>query len=311
MLKNLLLFLVIFSTQNTPSLCSGVRHTNVLKQEHYHIKGKLTTTDCKIVFVHDDVLHKDYVVKHIKDPNPDEQFLLVIDTLACYIAQNLGVRINAVEVHAPGTFIAQITNKDFPATLHELVYGEPLGSSSSCYNDIDIHQRKIAKEGTQCDARRGLTLNVIQSMARHPDLPSIVAFDTFVGNADRSQPNIFYDQQTDHFCGIDLSASWCSLLGFYALRNLQTLEAKNYVFSDAERVALKHYAATLRQLLQQFSPESCATLLDHFANQAGFCRGSNLYNQDVEARICFHKNTMVKNYEHCADLVQFLHSRGF
>src|SRR5207249_10025139 len=108
-------------------------------------------------------------------------------------------------------------NDSFPATVHTLVPGQ---SVESLNLDVDIHQR-MRRENTPMwhkwgplpPEKAGLTLKVIQNMAKHDDLPSIVAFDTFVGNADRSRPNLFYDSATDHYFGIDMAASFCSELG--------------------------------------------------------------------------------------------------
>lgn len=76
--------------------------------------------------------------------------------------------------------------------------------------------------------KTGLTLAVIQDMAKHPDLPKIVALDTFVGNADRSCPNLYYDKVADRFCGIDMAASFSSPLAFWACQQLVKLKKSEF-----------------------------------------------------------------------------------
>jgi hypothetical protein len=89
--------------------------------------------------------------------------------------------------------------------------------------------------------RTGLTIEIIQNMAKHPDLPRIVALDTFVGNADRSPPNLYYDEITDRFCGIDMAASFSSPLALAAYQRLEGLKSH---LTSGELSALIDYANT-------------------------------------------------------------------
>lgn len=82
--------------------------------------------------------------------------------------------------------------------------------------------------------KAGLTLTVIQEMPKHSDLSGIVALDTFVDNADRSPPNLFYD-------------SFNSNLAKEAYRQLQTLLDKGIILSLTEKDALAKYIHTLEK----------------------------------------------------------------
>lgn len=287
----------------------AVQEPTSQEADAYTIERIMTTDDCTIAFVSNVITGQQYVVKQIKNPLPDEQFLLVIDATACHLAQELHIPINCVEIHPPHSPVTSIINEDWPATLHTRIPGHALEDLPD--HEIDIHQRKTRPKGLQNRALCGLTHTVIKSMAMHPELPLIVAFDTFVGNADRSLPNLFYDAATDSFYGIDLSASWCTPLGEYALERLRELYNSGHTFNAAEQQALRIYTATLERLLKAFSPDYISTLLQKCAEKAGFSAESPLYDQDVQERICFHNAMIKRNHQSCTELVQFLHSQGF
>lgn len=251
-----------------------------------------------------------YVVKQIKSPAPDDQFLLVLDALACHIAETAAIPMNRVTIIPPGVDFPGKINIEFPATLHTMAPG--VSTDRECrYQDIDVQQRYrkayyqgASQWGPLPPEKVGFTFSVIQNMAKHPDLPSIVAFDTFVGNADRSAPNLFYDEATDRFCGIDLAGAFSTLLSETACRQVGALQ--DVSFTDDELAAIIEYTRTLEALIKNWPPEKMEqALLDH-CKIAGFIDGSFLYNQDVIDRIEFHKKCMKDNYQKSIDLVALI-----
>jgi hypothetical protein len=141
-------------------------------------------------------------------------------------------------------------------------------------------------------------------MAKHPDLPKIVALDTFVGNADRSPSNLYYDEMTDRFCGIDMAASFSSPLALAAYQQLKKMK-KSHLTSD-ELSALKDYAATLEFLIKNWPPDKQESILLEYSEMAGFKNGSCLFDQNVAERIEFHKKCIKDNYQNCMNLLKLI-----
>ena len=163
---------------------------------------------------------------------------------------------------------------ELPATLHTMAIG--VSTDHAClYQEIDVQQRFRKKNtpmwklwGPLCaEKNSGLTLSVIKNMAKHADLPGIIALDTFVGNADRSPPNLFYDEIADRFYGIDMAAGFSSPLASEACRQLQTMDMEQ--FSCEDLVALNHYAQTLELLIRTWPPERQVSELLKLAHEAG------------------------------------------
>jgi len=272
-----------------------------------YLINTLETDDCFISFI--ECTDNKFVVKQIKNSSPDEQFLLVLDTLGCFIAESSDIPMNKVIIIPSNTPFHGKKTLEFPATLHSLAKG--ISTDKKClYQDIDVHQRFRKKNspmwhrwGPLATEKTGLTIEIIQNMVRHPDLPRIVALDTFVGNADRSPPNLYYDEIIDRFCGIDMAASFSSPLALAACQCLEGL--KNHLTSD-ELSALIDYANTLELLIKIWPPEKQERILLEYSEIAGFTNGSCLFNQDVFERIEFHKKSIQDNYQNCVKLLALI-----
>ncbi|MES2122972.1 MAG: hypothetical protein V4492_09420 [Chlamydiota bacterium] len=263
---------------------------------------EIETIDCMVSFLDDGLL-----LKQVKNPDPCEQFLLVLDATACAIAESIELPINRVKILPPHTAFPGKKWLELPATLHTLVPGHSIPESD---REVRIHQRMHqAGRATQWPLppeREGLNPTIIENMARHPDLPGIVALDTFVGNADRSQPNLFYDPLSDRYFGIDLAASFCSALGRVACVQIERFRAQNRQFSMEEQAALASYAHTLERLLNRWTPEAIESLLLENAEKAGFIRSSSLWNPAVEERMNAHRKLIRSNYKAIVELVLHL-----
>lgn len=254
-------------------------------------------------------LDNGYLIKQVKNPDPSEQFLLVLDATACAIAESIDLPINRVKLLPANTVFSGKKYFERPATLHAVVPGHSIPEDEDD-REIRIHQR--TRQANDCakwplpPQREGLNYSVVEHMAKHEDLPGIVALDTFVGNADRSQPNIFYDAVTNRYFGIDLAASFCAELAKVACAQVQRFEAQKHLFSAEELAGLTRYVHTLERLLARWTPEAMERLLVESATFAGFVEESALWNQDVEERILFHKDLIQSNYMFTVELVQRL-----
>lgn len=207
------------------------------------------TTDCIIVFL-EDAVGEQWILKQIKDPTPQEQFLLVIDATTCAIGCALSIPVNKIVLISPGTPFPGRRFMDLPASFHALAAGKSVEEKLP-WTSFDLHQR-LRKEGSPQwkkwgplpPEETGLSPAVLQTMAGHSSLPAIAALDTFTGNADRSNPNIFYNEETDTFCGIDMAAPFNSLLAASACNQLQRVLRKEITLTSSEILALGRYLLT-------------------------------------------------------------------
>lgn len=228
----------------------------------------MDTDDCKIHFLNDK-----YLIKEVKDADLDEQFLLVLDATACTMAEEVDLPINRVQI-LPGPF-----------TFHAIVPGKSVEEQNS---PIDIHQ-KMRLCGPLLPEEEGLTWTVVQNMAKHDDLSAIAAFDTFVGNRDRSGPNLFYDSISDRYFGIDLAAAFCSNLAKTACEQVGRFGPCSF----AEKRALQKYLQVLQRLISHFPPERTCALLEKNAKQVGLEKIDRLH---------FHRKRIWENFSYCLQL---------
>jgi hypothetical protein len=274
------------------------------------------TDDCWISIVENSE-GKRSIVKQIKEPSADEQFLLVIDAVACSIAESLEIPVNQVTLISPEMSYDGKTFPDRPASLHTLAPGIS-AEEKLPWPDFTLHQKFRKKDswiwekwGPLTDGETGLTPDVIHHMSLHPILAAIAALDTYTGNADRSNPNIFYAEKTNSFCGIDMAAAFNSLLAKAACFQIDRIINGEFVPDQLEIVALNRYRLTLNALIQKYPPEVTCELLDRYAMQAGFYPGSVLYTQDVQDRIQYHKQMIRQNYQDSLSLLNKMNSTKF
>lgn len=98
------------------------------------------TDDSWISFVIDNSGSK-FVIKQIKDPSPDEQFLLVLDAMGCHIAEQISAPLNRVIIIPATKYCVGKKRRDFPATLHTIALGISTEEEGCIYHNIDLHQR--------------------------------------------------------------------------------------------------------------------------------------------------------------------------
>ncbi len=274
------------------------------------------TDDCWISIVENSEGKKS-IVKQIKEPSADEQFLLVIDAVASSIAETLKIPVNQVTLISPDVSFVGKTYPDRPASLHTLALGVA-AEEKLPWTDFTLHQKlrkkdswKWDKWGPLSEEETGLTPTVIHHMSLHPDLAAMAALDTYLGNADRSNPNIFYDEKTNSFCGIDMAASFNSLLAKAACFQIDRIINGEIVLNNLEIFALNRYRLTLNTLIQQYPSEVICELLDKYAKHAGFYPGSVLYTQAVQDRIQYHKKMIRQNYQDSLYLLNKMNSSEF
>ena len=223
--------------------------------------------------------------------------LSVREMLAGYIAESNGILANRVRIIPAGYALPGKLYVQRPATLHTLAPGKPPVQ-------LFIHQpmnKKFSKE------QWGLSYKVIHDMSLHPDLPLIVAFDSFIANGARRRSSLFYDEKSDRFCAIDLESSFKKNLCKLACNRIDTLlQDKTFKLTSQELCGLILYRDTLKKLNERHSPEELHMKLDEFLLQAGIIPSSSLFNDKVADMIQFYKKNIFENYKHSQELVLLL-----
>ena len=262
-----------------------------------------------IVFVKDDESNN-YVVKQEKYKELKRQFRAISEALCAHIALSLDIPSQQVKIIPVGTaFPGKFVTKRV-ATLHTLVPGVTIRSlkSGSLYSSLDIKQD--ASEDTPVE-RRGLTEKIIYWMSQHPDLPLIVALDTFTGNKDRNKANILYDQETDRFYSIDMALMYDIFgerrsLAQLACDQVNGMIKRGKVFTEKEREALIAYRSMLKKLVYNFNPKIMCQLFDDFFLESKIVKTSLFGTKEIMASINEYKRSMRESYIDIKKLIYLL-----
>lgn len=248
-----------------------------------------------------------YILKQNLSDDLRAQFSAVRDMLGAYVAEVLDVSMSRVRlIPAEEPFLGKLL-ADMPTTLHTVVPGKLViffQNSPLKKGSIKQYAKILGKSGIFTEDDLGMTKKVIKNMSCHPMLCEIVAVDTYVGNADRSRNNLFYDQKTNMFYGIDMDNSCGRNLCALAYRNLLKMNKKN--FSKKELKGLKIYQKILVKLLKIIPAKKMMKKLDDFACIAGFYPGSVLRTQAIENRIKRYKKFMYESEQSAHKLVVLL-----
>jgi len=275
-------------------LCLG----KLFPEPAFHVAKEFENDDCLLSLVEDSEGQK-FIVKQVKDESPSEQLLLIIDVCASSIGLACNIPLNQVSLIPANSDFPGKKQKHLPASLHKVVPGIATEDQTP-WDDFCIHQRFHRPQayekiwGKLLEEQKGLTQEVIEHMKRHPDLAQICAFDTFVGNGDRSNPNLFYDKATNRFWGIDMAASFHSLLAKIVYQRLTN--GQQSVSSDL-------YFSTLKHLHQLFPPQKVEALLKNYILESGYMHE---YDQDAWDRLTRHIKVFSENYQFTTLILDYL-----
>lgn len=264
-----------------------------------------------VVMMVEDPQNIGFIFKQIKNQDVDEQFLLISDFIASNFGFENGIKINEVQIIAYNQYCMFKFFKDRAATLHTFIDGKSLEDKLPDFlsEHFTVQQRvynpdcEWQKKWPITLDQQGLTKEIIESMATHCDLPAIVAFDTLIGNADRSRPNIIYNPNDKHFYAIDQAAAFTKELPKLAIEQIEKLKSEKYFETCSEKVidGLKIYCETLEKLTQDGNLEK---LIGQLQNNWNY-----ICVEKVEAiadRIHFHCRILRKNFSDCKNLIKLL-----
>lgn len=254
-----------------------------------------------------------YILKQIVRSDLNEQWLLINDCIASTVGCEVDVPLN--EVFFIPYFVGSHL-KMYPeraATLHMYVPGYDVESMHPQFllPDFSVHQRVIntnsvwQKQYPLAVHKQGLSVLCIESMSLHESLPLVVALDTFVGNGDRSKPNLFYDEKSNYFYGIDHAAAFSKQLPLLACERLKELVHKNY-FKECNKMviqSMRKYRDTLQELYMNNKPfvmiEAMHTLVFSLDAPAS-------YDRAVQERLEWHSTVIKNNYAVTKELIALL-----
>lgn len=204
-----------------------------------------------------------FILKQIKDPS-EEQFQLIIDCVFSTLAQKFNIPTNTV-TFIPYNIAPHIKKyKNQAATLHSFIEGIDLETSLPSFlpENFTIEQRfRKRKQETEesFEKIKGFTVQTIQNMSLHKDLPTIAAFDTFIANYDRNNSNLMYNKNFDHVYAVDQALAFSGKRTFSlplrAIETITALQQQNYFSNCPANMiqSLKLYKTTLENLYNQTS----------------------------------------------------------
>jgi len=238
---------------------------------------------------------------------------IVREMVVASIAKTIRMRANDVTiipVHYP--FPGRL-DPEKPATLHTFVPGVDL-------RELPEHYHKpYLKQTTKPERIKGLQKAMISDMARHPDLPILVAFDTFVADNDRHPGNILYDEESNHYFAIDMEQTFTNNIAQYAHALFELLikekleqakqekkveeekEKKADLLSTEEINALKVYQFTLKTLIPLYPPETIFARIAQARIEAGI--ENHEESGEIEKAL---QQTIQDNYDSCIQTVASL-----
>ncbi len=234
----------------------------------------ITTPKSFISFVTDNK-KQILIIKQDRSPSCSAQFKVIREMLASYLAS-----VNNIKAHnttiLPGKFeFPGKVYKERPATVHKVVPGYPM------YKLCNWPSKALQQECKSHHSKRqdGLQDTIIYYMSLHPDLPAIIALDTFIGNVDRSITNLFYDDQKDRFFAIDMEKSFKKNLCEIACAIIKNKLCNNEAMITLQELyGLTIYRNTLQGLIEHNSIRHLHVLLEKFTRQAkltGFSQQNN------------------------------------
>jgi len=296
----------LFSHVVPPRAGTASSSTPAFKQ----ISEVFHASDADYIFLQES-MGSEWIYKQITNLSPEDQIVGILEVVASKVARTANIPINEVRMISGSDPFEHRLFDQYPGTLHLKVPGK---SVENCppWEGFDIHQKirspfTIARLGSLAPEEIGLRREIIQNMAKHPDLAKIAALDTFLGNNDRSNPNLFYDKEGDAFYGIDMGNCWMGNLAQSAHERLKECFVQKFSFSPEERLGLDRYRQVLRSLISLFPPAKTFALLEHTLEEAGFVPSNLLlWDEGAERRVRKWKLAIEENYQSCVELADFL-----
>lgn len=247
---------------------------------------------------------KEFIVKQEQRKSLRSHLTVAREELGVYVAHSIKVFTNHIKAIPDHCEFPGKSDNTVPATLHTFVPGIKVSTLPKELRPFKVCIQQTVKPSVP-KHKWGLTRTIIQNMAQHPDLPCIVALDTFIANADRHRGNFFYDLKTDHYFVIDLESSFNKNLASYACTLIKTmLSNEKLSLSLAELEALDLYRSTLKKLIKLHTPEKLYNKLIEYAIRNGLLAKINRHALFTTTKP--YRKAINENYTSCIELVELL-----
>ena len=244
--------------------CSSIGFHN--NPENIKIVKQMQKRKSHIIFIEDTTSGNRFVVKQTDRESEKRQFDIINEALGSHIAQSIKIPTQRVIIIPANAMNSIKKYPQIPASLHTFVPGKIVRESS--YKQIDIKQYG---NSDKTKPKSGLIYERIRDMSLHPELPRIVAFDTFIGMNDRSGVNYLYDKQTDTFWLIDMADAFkINLCKIACAQVRKMIDNEELALTTRECCALRVYRNTMQFLIRQYPPEKLQNLFDSYLEQAAF-----------------------------------------
>ncbi len=247
-----------------------------------------------------------YIVKQKKECHKTIKSV-IRDALAAYIAKELNIA-HSVEIISPDDDIPGKIYDHCPATLLTIARGKIIRhlAEDHKYFQLSLQQRNIYNFNEKI-INKWFDEAIISQITWHKQLPVIIALDLFICNNDRHRGNLFYDDQTDSFCAIDMDNIYRRNLPEFACQNLEKMIYVDHKkFTKKERRALRKLRNTLEFLLQNYTPDKIIAHLYQFAQQAGYVDDGSEVNNSITKNIALHKDIIKRSYYSTRKLILIL-----
>ena len=240
-----------------------------------------------------------FLVKQYKEFGLAKYLFMVMERLSSHMAQEMGYPYNKVRIIPANSNFTGKPYKNLPATLHKKVPGVTVKQLSigSRFANVSLKQHSSKSKIS------GLREKNIVHLWKHPDLPIIAGFDTFVCDRVRGRGDLIFCKIKNRFYAVDFEKSFnssCSL-AFFTLKNLRNMRRP---FSKKELRGLQAYKKTIEQLIKTFPPERTIQLFDKFCKEV--LPGKLFKNDLIQVRILRYKEVILKSYEDSKQLVALL-----
>jgi hypothetical protein len=251
--------------------------------------------NCTVRFVVDKHNHN-YVLKQIKNSNLTEQARVIFEYISAALANQVNIPMPQTYLIPQGWHHQAKPYADRVAILQRMVHGK-----EAPINMVYIKQESLLSENKLAIKDAGLKREIVNYMSLSDDLIKLVALDTFTSNVERSNNNLFYDSNSQHYYGIGGLAAFSSTqLPNYALHQVASY---NKQLLPEERASLKSYHEILEKLYDKFPPDK---INEYIENAVHTYFKEHTHSQELKEFLGSKKLAIKKDYSDTKKLITYL-----
>ena len=243
-----------------------------------------------------------FLLKQGRKATTSSIFRTLLDVLGVSIAQSLSIKCNDIELISATNRCKHKFYGNLPATLHAFVESKSLCRSAH-YPGLYLRQRK---KSHSAHISPHFSHAIITNMARHNDLPALIAVDTFIANTDRSCANLFFQPTTNKFTAIDFGEAYKTNLPQEVIKAIKQLQKENVGLTPDEIHGLSLYKQTLDRLLNTYTPSILSKKIDFLLKKTNLDADESSLHSQCQKYAAKIKTTIKKNYASTGELSRVL-----